>query len=232
MTDISKLRRFIFTRDSISLCSFLRLFKSQRTEEHSKTKNHRFEWLYIYFIKCHTDSRSSDKITDHWICIFSNDEKYYRCIIDNQFLSVNLMIDSLLWSFERLSSFDFENDLLSEFIEFMINLSTDHLEYLCRFEFLIVFSKSSINVLKKINYSSFWNRFHSILMLWILNIYHNIRLLILFNDDWLNISLIETSSVQFFSINYILISQLILSLILNEKDEDRHSSHHVRLLFF
>ena len=59
------------------------------------------------------------------------------------------MIDSLLWSFERLSSFVFENDFFSDFIEFMINCSNDYFEHLCRSEFLIVFSKSSINVLKE-----------------------------------------------------------------------------------
>ena len=59
------------------------------------------------------------------------------------------MIDFLLWLFERLSSFDFENDLFSEFTEFMINLLNDHLEHLCCSESLIAFSKSSINVLKK-----------------------------------------------------------------------------------
>ena len=105
------------------------------------------------------------------------------------------MIDSLLWSFERLSSFDFENDLLSACIKFIINLSNDYLEHLCHSEPLIAFLKNSMNVLKKINHSSLWNYSHSILTLSILNIYYDIRLSILSDDDWLNISLTEISSI-------------------------------------
>ena len=147
--NIFKLRRFIFIRDLISSCSSSRLFKSREIKEHSKTKSCRFKWLCVYFIKRHIDSRSFDKIIDHWICVFSDDKRYYRYLIDNQFLFINLMIDSLVWSFERLSFFDLENNLLSEFIEFMINLSNDHLEHLCPSESVIVFLKSWINVLKK-----------------------------------------------------------------------------------
>ena len=149
ITNTFKSRCFIFTRDSILLCSFSRLFKSRRIKKYSKTRNRRSEWLYVYFIKRHIDLRSFDKYTDRWIFVFSDNERYYQCMIDNQFLPVNLMIDYLLWLFERLSSFDLENDLLSELIEFIINLSNDYLEHLCRFEFLIVFSKNSMNVLKK-----------------------------------------------------------------------------------
>ena len=88
--------RFIFTRDLILLCSSSRLFKPQETKEHSKTKNCRFEWLYIYFVERHIDCQSFNKIIDYWVCVFFDNEKYYRCMIDNQLLSVNLMIDSLL----------------------------------------------------------------------------------------------------------------------------------------
>ena len=70
-------------------------------------------------------------------------------MIDNQLLFVNLKIDSLLSSLKRLSSFDLKNNLLSESIEYMINLSNDYLEPLCRSEFLIVISKNSMNVLKE-----------------------------------------------------------------------------------
>ena len=195
ITDTFKSGRFIFICDSILLYSFSRLFKSRRTKEHSKTKSHRFKWLCVYFIKCYIDSQSFDEITDYWIYIFSDDKRFYRCMIENQFLFVNLMIDSLFWSFERLLSFDLENNFLSEFIEFMINLSDDHFEHLCRFEFLIAVSKSSMNVLKKINHLSLWNYFHSISTFLISNIYHDIRLSTLFDDDWLNISLTEISSI-------------------------------------
>ena len=190
-----KSRRFIFIRYSISSCSFSRLCKSRKTKEHSKIRSRRSEWLYIYFIKRHIDSQSFDEIIDHWICVFFDDERYYRCMIDNQFLLTNLMTDSLFLLFERLSSFDFKNDLLAELIEFMINLSDDHLEHLCRSESLTAFSRSSMNVLKKINHSSLWDHFYSISTLLILNIYRDIRLSILFDDDWLNIFLIEISSI-------------------------------------
>ena len=149
ITNTFKSRRFIFICDLISSCSFLRLFKSRKTKKYSKIKNCRFKWLCIYFIKHHINSRFLNKIIDHWIYVFSDDEKYYWHMIDNQFLFASLMIDSLLWSLEQLSSFDLENDFLSESIEFMINLSNDHFEHLCRFESLTVVSKSSMNVLKE-----------------------------------------------------------------------------------
>ena len=179
ITNTFKSRRFIFIRDLISLCSSSRLFKSQETKKHSKIRNCCFEWLYIYFIKRHINLQFFNKIIDYWICVFLDDERYYRCIIDSQFLFVNLMIDSLLWLFERLLSFDFKNDCFSKFINFMINLSSDHFEHLCRFESLIVLLKSSMNVFKKINHSSFWNHFYSISIFLILNIYYDIRLSIL-----------------------------------------------------
>ena len=149
ITNTFKSRRFIFIRDSILLCLSSRLFKSRKIKEHSKTRNCCLEWLYVYFIKRYIDSRSFNEIFNYWICVFSDDERYYWCIVNNQFLFVNLMIDSLLWSLERLSSFDFENSLFSEFIKFMINLLNNHLKHLCFFEFLTVFLKSSMNVLKE-----------------------------------------------------------------------------------
>ena len=149
ITNTFKSRRFIFIHDLISSYSFSRLFKLRKTKEYSKTRNRHSEWLYIYFIKRHIDLRFFDEITNYWVCIFSDDERYYRHMIDNQLLFVNLMIDFLFWSLERLSFFDFENDLFSKFIEFMINLLNDHLEHLCRSESLIVFLKSSMNVLKE-----------------------------------------------------------------------------------
>ena len=149
ITNTFKSHRFIFIRNSISSCSSSRLFKPRRIEKHSKTKNRRFEWLYVYFIKRHIDLQLVNEIIDYWICIFFDDETYYRCIIDNQFLSITLMIDLLLWSLERLSSFDLKNDLYSDFIEFMINLLNNHLEHLCRSESLTVFSKFSMNILKE-----------------------------------------------------------------------------------
>ena len=142
------------------------------------------------------------------------------------------MIDFLLWSLERLSSFDLENDFLFKFIKFIINLLHDHFEHLCRSESLIAFSKSSMNILKKINHSSLWNYSHSISMLSILNIYHDIRLLILFDDDWLNIPLTETLSIQLSLINHVSMFQLIFFFISSEKDEDQHFSHHVRSFSF
>ena len=149
ITNIFKSRCFIFIHDSILLYSSSRLFKLRKTKEHSKTKSCRSQWLCVYFMKYHIDSRFFDEIINSWVCVSSDDGRYYRYMIDNQFLFINLMIDSLLWSFERLSSFDFENNLLSKFIEFMINLLNDHLEHLCYFDFLTVFSKNSMNVLKK-----------------------------------------------------------------------------------
>ena len=154
ITDTFKARRFIFIRNLILSCSFSRLFKSRRIKEHSKTRSHRFEWLWIYFIRYYIDSQSFDEIINHWVCVFFDDEKYYQCMIDSQLLFINLIIDSLLWSFERLSSFDFENNLFFKFMEFMINLSDDHFEHLCLSKSLIVFSKSLMNILKKVNHSN------------------------------------------------------------------------------
>ena len=149
--NIFKLRRSIFICDSILLCSFLRLFKSQKMKKHSsKTRSRRSEWLCIYFIKRHIDSRSFNKIIDYWVCVFFNDEKYYWYMIENKFLFVNSIINSLLWSLERLLFFYFKNNFLFELIEFMINLSNHHLEHLCCSKFLIIFPKSSMNVLKEI----------------------------------------------------------------------------------
>ena len=142
-------RRFIFIRDSILSYLFSRLFKQWRIKEYSKTKNCCSEWLYVYFIKRHIDSRSFDKLIDHWICVFFDNERYYRYMIDNQFLFVNLMIDSLFWSLERLSFFDFENHLLSEYINFMIKLFNNYFEYLFCSESLTGFLKNLINVLKE-----------------------------------------------------------------------------------
>ena len=149
ITNIFKSIRDIFLHDWISFCSFSRLFKLRRTKEHSKTKSHHSEWLYVYFIERYIHSRSSEEIIHYEICLFSDDERYYRCMIDNLFISINLIIDSLFWSLERLSSFDFKNDLLSKLIEFIINLLNDHFVHLCRSESLIIFSKNSMNVLKK-----------------------------------------------------------------------------------
>ena len=152
ITNTFKSRRFIFIYNSISLCSFSRLFKLQRIKKHSKTRNCRSEWLCVSFIKRHIDSRFFNKIIDHWVCVLFNDERYYRCIIDNQLLFVNLIIDSLFWSLERLSFSDLENNLFFEFIKFMINSLNNHFENLCRSESLVVISEISINVLKTINH--------------------------------------------------------------------------------
>ena len=142
------------------------------------------------------------------------------------------MIDSLFWLFERLSSFDLENDLFFEFIKFMIKLLNNYLEYLCRLESLIAFLGNSMNVLKKnqsfkslksfsfdinvfnFKYLSWYSTVNSIW--WWLTKYffnRNIINLISFNQSRLNVS-----------INLFFIS--------SEKDEDRHSLYHVRLFSF
>ena len=65
----------------------------------------------------------------------------------------------------------------------MINLSNDHLEHLYHSQFLIVFFKSSMNILKENQSLESLKSFSFDIDVLILNIYYDIRLSILSDDD-------------------------------------------------
>ena len=208
--------------------AFIQIAKNRRVFENKKPS---FWMIMSFFIKYHIDLRSCDEIINHWICISFDDKRYYRYSIDNKLLFINLMIDFLFWSLERLLSFDFENDFLFEFIEFMINLLNDHLEHLWCSELLIVFPKNSMNVLKKnqsleslrsfsfdINILNFkyllWYSIVNSVWWWLTKYFFNENIInsIFFNQSRFNVS------IDYFS-------------RFKQKDENQYFSHHIRSFF-